>query len=128
MPTHTPAEVHELFSQYFSTGDINALVSLYEPTAVMFPQPGIEVCGIPAIKETLLGFLAMKGNFNMTSGKVVSTTDVAILFSDWNFDAIAPDGSSIRLTGQTSDVVRRQQDGNWLIIIDCPFGAAGIGV
>jgi ketosteroid isomerase-like protein len=126
MPAHTPAEVHELFTQYFSAGDIDALVALYEPTAVMLPQPGLEVCGIPAIKETFLGFMAMKGTFRMSPGKVVSATDVAIIFSDWSLDAVAPDGSPVRLTGQTSDVVRRQADGSWRFVIDCPFGAAGI--
>jgi ketosteroid isomerase-like protein len=40
MPAHTPAEVHKLFTQYFTAGDIDALASLYEPTAVLLPQPG----------------------------------------------------------------------------------------
>jgi ketosteroid isomerase-like protein len=128
MPAHAPAEVHELFTHYFSAGDIDALVSLYEPTAVMLSQPGLEVCGIPAIRKTLLGFLAMKGTFHMSPGKVVSATDVAVIFSDWSLDAVAPDGSPVHLTGQTSDVVRRQPDGSWKFVIDCPFGAAGIGV
>ena len=128
MPAHTPAEVHELFTQFFSAGNIDALISLYEPTAVLFPQPGLKVSGIPAIKETLLGFLAMKGTFHMSPGKVVSAADVAIICSDWSLDAIGPDGNTIRLSGQTSDVVRRQPDGSWLFVIDSPFGTAGLGV
>lgn len=27
---------------------------------------------------------------------------------------------------ETSDVVRRQSDGRWLVAIDSPFGAAGV--
>jgi ketosteroid isomerase-like protein len=67
----------------------------------------------------------MKGTFQMTPGKVVRANDIAILFSDWTLAATAPDGSSIQLSGQTMDVVRRQADGRWLIVIDSPFGAAG---
>ena len=37
------------------------------------------------------------------------------------------DGSEVNLTGQTSDVVRRQPDGTWLLVIDNPFGCEGIG-
>jgi ketosteroid isomerase-like protein len=33
-------------------------------------------------------------------------------------------GNAIALAGQTSDVVRRQTDGTWLLIIDNPYGAA----
>jgi uncharacterized protein (TIGR02246 family) len=123
MPANTPAEVHERFTQYFSAGDIVALASLYEPTAVLLPQPGQQVSGIPAIKEALAGFLAMEGKFQMSPGKVVVADDVAILFSDWSLDAIDQNGNPIRLSGQTSDVVRRQSDGRWLFAIDCPFGA-----
>ena len=39
----------------------------------------------------------------------------------------AADGSEVNLTGQTSDVVRRQADGTWLLVIDNPFGCEGIG-
>jgi ketosteroid isomerase-like protein len=70
----------------------------------------------------------MKGNFQMLPGKVVVAADIAILFSDWSLDAIDINGSPIRLSGQTSDVVRRQPDGQWMLAIDCPFGAAGESV
>lgn len=32
------------------------------------------------------------------------------------------------MKGQTSDVVRRQPDGSWLLVIDNPLGHEGIGV
>ena len=35
-----------------------------------------------------------------------------------------PDGSE--LTGQTSDVARKQGDDKWLILIDNPYGGAGV--
>ena len=127
MPAHTPAEVHELFTRYFSAGDIDALESLYEPDSILLPQPGQEVRGLPAIREALLRFLAMKGTFHMSPGKVVTAADVALICSDWSLDAIDPDGNPIRLSGQTSDVVRRQPDGSWLFVIDSPFGTAGLG-
>jgi uncharacterized protein (TIGR02246 family) len=125
MPAHAPEGVHQLFTQYFSTGNLDLIASLYEPDAVLLPQPGQMARGIPAIREVLAGFLAMKGTFQMTPGKVVRANDIAILFSDWTLAATAPDGSSIQLSGQTMDVVRRQADGRWLIVIDSPFGAAG---
>ena len=127
MPARTPEEVHKLFTQYFSAGDIDAMVSLYEPAAVLLPQPGQKVSGHAAIKDALAAFLAMKGKFQMAPPKVIQTSDIAIAFADWTLDAVGADGSPIKLSGQTSDVVRRQPDGRWLIAIDSPFGPAGVG-
>jgi ketosteroid isomerase-like protein len=39
-----------------------------------------------------------------------------------------PDGNDVSMTGLTSDVVRRQPDGNWLFVIDNPIGGEGIAV
>jgi uncharacterized protein (TIGR02246 family) len=127
MPARAPDEVHRLFTQYFTAGDIDALVSLYEPTAVLLPQPGQKVSGHAAIREALAAFLAMNGKFQMAPPKVIQATDVAIVFAEWTLSALAADGSPIRLSGHTSDVVRRQPDGRWLLAIDSPFGAAGAG-
>ena len=51
---------------------------------------------------------------------------VALLYAGWTLDAKAPDGSPVQLTGQTTDVARRQPDGRWLYAIDSPFGAGGL--
>jgi len=127
MPARAPDEVHKLFTQYFSAGDIDALMSLYEPAAVLLPQPGQKVGGHAAIRDALMAFLAMKGKFHMAPPRMIQAPDIAIVFADWTLDAVAADGSPVRLSGQTSDVVRRQPDGRWLLAIDSPFGAAGVG-
>jgi ketosteroid isomerase-like protein len=38
-------------------------------------------------------------------------------------EGLAADGAEISVAGQTSDVVEKQSDGNWLLVIDNPFGA-----
>ena len=128
MPAYTPEEVHQLFSKHFSAADIDALLSLYEPTATFVPQPGQPVSGSAAIREALQAFLALKGRFNMEPGKVILANDIALLFSKWTLSGKDPEGNAVELSGQTSDVVRRQADGSWLFVIDNPFGAAGVGV
>lgn len=126
MSAHSPDDVHPLFARYFAAADMDALISLYEPHAVLLPQPGQVARGPAAIRESLGAFLAMKGSFAIRSSKVIQADDVAIVFAKWTLDARAPDGSPIHLEGETSDVLRRQPDGRWLIAIDSPFGAAGV--
>ena len=44
MPAYTPADIHRLFRDAFNLGDLDALVELYEPSAV-FVTGGEQVTG-----------------------------------------------------------------------------------
>jgi uncharacterized protein (TIGR02246 family) len=125
MSARTPEDVHPLFARHFAAADMTGLLSLYEPDAVLLPQPGVVARGHAAIRDALNGFLAMKGTFRIVGSKIVAAGDVALGYVSWTLDAAAPDGSPIHLEGTTSDVMRRQADGRWLIVVDSPFGAAG---
>jgi uncharacterized protein (TIGR02246 family) len=126
MPAHRPEEVHTLFAEYFSAGDMDGVISLYERDAALMPQPGQTVHGVQAIREGLSAFMALKEEFEMLPVKAIQTNDLAILFSKWTLKGTGPDGNPVELRGHTSDVVRRQPDGTWLIAIDNPYGAEGM--
>lgn len=125
MSARTPEDVHPLFARHFAAADMPALLSLYEPDAVLLPQPGTVARGHAAIRDSLNAFLAMKGTFRIASSKLAQAGNLALVYAKWTLEAKAPDGSPIRLEGETTDVLRRQGDGSWLIVIDSPFGAAG---
>jgi uncharacterized protein (TIGR02246 family) len=123
MPANTPEQAHELFVTCFNSGDIDAIISLYEPNATLVQFPGPAVQGHEAIREAMRGFLSIKGHMKLTIDRVLRTDDVALLFSSWTLRGIGLDGNPILSSGQTSDVVRRQADGTWLFVIDNPHGA-----
>ncbi len=57
---------------------------------------------------------------------MLAAADVALLVARWTLKGTdQTTGQAVELTGQTSDVVRRQPDGSWLLVIDNPYGAAG---
>ena len=60
MPSHSPEELDQLFSEALNAGDLDALVALYEPQAVFITDPGKTVTGTAAIREVLSAFVAMK--------------------------------------------------------------------
>jgi len=126
MPANTPEEVHSQFTEHFAAGDMDGLISLYEADAVFMPQPGQTVQGLEAIRGALGAFLSLKGEFEMQPAKAIRTNDLALLFSRWFIKGTGPDGNAIELRGHTSDVVRRQPDGTWLLAIDNPYGAEGM--
>lgn len=122
MPVQRPQEMYDLFKKFFDAKDADGLITLYEPDAAFQPQPGLVVTGHTAIKEAFGGFLALDAEFLMEPAKIIEAGDLALLISKWTLKGTDPTGSPVDLSGQTSDVVRRQSDGSWLFVIDNPYG------
>ncbi len=127
MPVRTPQDVHTLWAEAFNRGSLDALMGLYEPGASFVPQPGQVVSGLDAVRQALAGLLALRGTIHLQPRMVVQAEDVAQLLSTWTISATGQDGKPVTLTGQTTDVVRRQPDGTWRIVIDNPYGSAAAG-
>ncbi|HMA46461.1 MAG TPA: SgcJ/EcaC family oxidoreductase [Frankiaceae bacterium] len=125
MPASSPREVLERFADAFAAHDLDAVMALYEPQAVLVTQPGTVVGGPAAIREALRGFLAPGSTFASRVEGTLPAGEVALVSSRWTLRGTGPDGGQVELTGQTTDVVRRQPDGSWLFVIDNPWGVAG---
>lgn len=117
----TPEDVHRLWTDYFIAGDLDGLLSLYEPDATFAAQPGASVSGLTAIREVLSGFLAVRRKFEIEIGRALQSGDIALLASSWKLEGVQR-GEPYETSGRTADVVRRQPDGSWLYVIDSPFG------
>lgn len=121
MAARRPEEVDQLFARAFSAGDLEALVALYEPAAVLVPQAGQAAAGREAIRGALQGLLTLCGELRHEVKSVVETGDLALVRSDWSLVGTAPGGCPLSLSSRASEVVRRQPDGTWLYVIDSPF-------
>ena len=60
MPATSPEQCDILVGQAISAGDVDAAVAHYEPGATFVPEPGKTVIGTDAIREVMVGFIAMK--------------------------------------------------------------------
>jgi uncharacterized protein (TIGR02246 family) len=123
MPANKPEEVDQLVGEAISKGDIEAAVALYEPDATFVPEPGQTVTGTAAIREVMTNFVAMKPNLQVEVPLVVSSGEVAILYSKWTLSGTDADGNPVDVSGQGQEVVRLQADGTWKFVIDNPWGA-----
>ncbi len=122
MPATSPREVAELVAQGLNSGDLDRIMALYEPSAALVPQPGQVVRGAAAIREGMASFIALKPTMNVESESVVQADDVAIVYTKGSLSGTGPDGGTVNMSGQATDVMRRQPDGTWLCVIDNPFG------
>ncbi len=121
MPAMKPVELDQMFGQALTSGNLEALLALYEPDATFNPEPGQEVRGKEGIRQALEGFLAMNPRITMETKTLAETADVALCTAKWQLTGTGPDGP-MELSGQSVEVVRKQSDGSWLFIIDNPFG------
>lgn len=124
MLVRTPDDLHKRFLDAFNAGDLDAVMALYEDTAVLVPQPGTITSGHQANRQALLQFLALKGTMQMRTVFSLKNDDLALLRGEWSMHGIGPDGKPIEMSGKNMEVARRQSDGTWRFAIDHPFGAS----
>jgi uncharacterized protein (TIGR02246 family) len=118
--TTSPEALMRTFTACIDARDLDALVALYEPDAVFEPQAGVVVHGHDAIRVALAELLAAEPTMTATTVQVLEAGDIALVINEWSMTGTAPDGSEIRQGGCSADVVRRQADGGWLVVVDKP--------
>jgi uncharacterized protein (TIGR02246 family) len=104
--------------------DLDAAAALYEPEAVLVAQPGNVARGRARIRESLRGFTGLQPTLTTTASQVLEAGDLALYLGRWRLTGIGPDGAPVTMGGESADVLRRQSDGRWLIVVDDPWGTA----
>jgi uncharacterized protein (TIGR02246 family) len=122
--TSTPEHVLEAIVEGINSGNLDALMPLYEREAAFATQPGDLSHGADGIREALAGFISMKGALDLEVTRVLEVDDLALVTGAWSFDGTGPDGEPVRLSASNADVLRRQADGTWRFVIDNPWGTA----
>ncbi len=105
-------------------GDLDAAAALYEPEAVLVGQPGAAARGPAPIREAVRGFIGLQPTLTTTASRVLEAGDLALYLGRWRLTGIGADGAPVTMGGESADVLRRQSDGRWLIVIDDPWGTA----
>jgi len=118
----SPEACDRLFGEHVNAGDLDALLSLYEPTCSMVRRDGSLARGHAEIREVLGRLIVMRARMSTEIVKVVQAgDDLAMVYNDWRMSAKRPDGHPIEAVGKAIEVVRRQPDGTWRFILDDPF-------
>ena len=121
--TTTPEEVIRGFAERLNQGDVEGALELYEPEATFVPEPGTTVSGRKRIREALERFAALKPKLTGEIQGVREGGDVALVLNRWHLDGQGPEGP-VEMSGTSADVLRRQEDGSWRVLIDDPWGGS----
>ena len=121
--TDTPDQVLESIVTGINSGDLESLMMLYENGAAFAGQPGRLAHGPAGVRESLAGFISMRGKLDLEVTRVLEVGDLALVTGVWSFNGTGPDGEPVQLTARNADVLRRQTDGSWRFVIDNPWGS-----
>lgn len=104
-----PEDLSRLVVERLNEGDVDGLVSLYEPGAVMALPDGGQAEGSEEIRRAYERILSGRPCFEPGEQQpALRSGDLALTA------VVLPDG------GATVEVARRQPDGTWLWVIDQP--------
>ena len=124
MPANNPEECNLLLSEVIETGDIDAALALYEPDAIFVVSPDQVVTGHAAIREVLQGMIAVNATGKLDAVTAVESADGSVAFTRAKGSSTGPgpDGMPVTTHFHSIEVVRKQLDGTWRIVIDDPSG------
>ena len=114
MPAHRPEELDLLLAEGSNAGQVDPLVTLYEPEAVLICS-GQVARGTQAIREVFRARGIDHPSLRLQVKTIAQTGDMALTSAKW--DALGPDGSPADSI-YSVEVSRRQADGTWRFVID----------
>ena len=112
-------DVHTSLAQAFNTKDLATVLSMYDSTGIFVPEPGRPVSGKEKFEEAVKAILAIPGTMEIRTVYCLETDNLAIGRSQWGIT----DGDEVRVSSKGIELMRRQADGTWKILIDHAFGA-----
>jgi ketosteroid isomerase-like protein len=114
----TPEEVLNSGVEGINAGDLDSLMTLYEPLACFASQPG-QLAKNP---EGMRSFIDMNGKVDLKVKRVLRASDLALVTTEWSFSGTGSDGKHVAITAKSADILPQQSDGTWRFVIDNPWG------
>ncbi|MCW1962626.1 DUF4440 domain-containing protein [Chryseobacterium viscerum] len=112
------------FRDCIKNGDTRGALSCFHPEAVYIDRDGRELRGLKQIELAMNEICRLKLDIQGETPYVTVVNDLAMWIDQWEMTGTAPDGHLIHMTGHTSCIMKKNEDGEWLWLVDNPFGSA----
>jgi ketosteroid isomerase-like protein len=112
-------DAHATLAAAFNTGDVATVMSMYDVTGIIVPEPGKPVSDKEKFEEAIKAILSIKGKMEIKTVYCLQTGNIAVGRSEWNIS----DGNEVKISAKGIEVMKQQPDGTWKIVIDHAFGA-----
>jgi ketosteroid isomerase-like protein len=112
-------DVHSSLASAYNTGDLNTVMDMYDTRGIIVAVPDSPVSGKEKFEEAVKGILSITGRMEIKTVYCLEAGDVAIGRSEWSIR----DGGKTKVAAKGVELMKRQPDGTWKVLIDHAFGA-----
>lgn len=118
LPTEAK-DTHRALAAAYNTGDLQTVLSMYDVNGIIVAEPHLAVSGREKFEKAVKAILAIKGIMEIKTVYCLQSNDVAMGRSEWNIT----DGDEVMVAAKGIELLKRQPDGTWKVLIDHAFGA-----
>jgi ketosteroid isomerase-like protein len=77
-------DAHATLAAAFNTGDVATVMSMYDVSGIIVPEPGKPVSGKEKFEEAIKAILSIKGKMEIKTVYCLQTGNIAVGRSEWN--------------------------------------------
>jgi uncharacterized protein (TIGR02246 family) len=121
MSTDVPETWPHSFTTHINAGDLDGVVALYEPDARFVARSGDILVGHD-LRQALAELIRTKTTMQSRVVKVVTIGDIALLYTDFDGTTVDAAGKTVEARYNAIEILRRQADGTWKLIVGDPQG------
>jgi uncharacterized protein (TIGR02246 family) len=114
-----PQDAHSALAAAYNTGDLQTVLNMYDVEGIIVAEPGKPVSGRERFEAAVKGILSIKGTMEIKTVYCLESGDVAVGRSEWSIK----DGGETKVAAKGVELLKRQSDGTWKVLIDHAFGA-----
>ena len=120
---YTAADAHPIYVRAFNSGDIESTVACYESSGCFVAKSGRVARGTEELREVYRITFGSKPTIKVDIGEIICAgEDLALVIGQWESTAQTPVGETNAWSGTYIDIVRKQPDGTWKLVLDNPNG------
>jgi len=117
-----PEDLYPALSEAYNAGDLDAVLSLYDPKAVFVIKPGRVTEGPEELRAAVRHVMDLHGRLTVNPQTFIRSDDLMLVLGTFALSGRRHDGTPFERTARFADVLRRQPDGRWLVAVDNAYG------
>src|SRR5437588_8704071 len=90
-----PEDLSRFFLERANAGDVEGVVALYEPGAVLVGPGGQEITGTQALRQAYTQLFAGKPKFEGETRRAIHNGDLALTSTQFTTSSLGPDGNPV---------------------------------
>jgi uncharacterized protein (TIGR02246 family) len=119
-----PEDWPAAFAERLNAGDLDGVMALYEPEARVVAPSGETLVGREAIRLVVRGLIEANTQMRSRVIQVVTIGDIAQQYTNAEVTSVDGAGKTITTHSKGIEVLRRQSEGSWKLIVGDPNGRA----